>query len=89
MKNKPFANYVFLILFTSSGLFFNQLFVKTSFGNTFRISNSLDTDLAQHFVGTDLDPNVLQRLQADQTIGKELRFEIACGLFEAVQPMIR
>ena len=33
--------------------------------NTTKVSNSLDPDQAQHFVGPDLDPNCLQRLAAD------------------------
>ena len=36
------------------------------FFNTFRVSNSLDPDLARHFVGPDLGPNCLQRLSADK-----------------------
>ena len=39
------------------------------------VSNSLDPDEAQHFVGPDLGPNCLQRLSADDTrtlVGKEL-----------------
>ena len=31
------------------------------------MSNSLDPDQAQHFVGPDLGPNCLQRLSADDT----------------------
>ena len=31
----------------------------------FRVSNSLDPDQDQHFVGPDLGPNCLQRLSAD------------------------
>ena len=31
------------------------------------MSNSLDSDQAQHFVGPDLGPNCLQRLSADDT----------------------
>ena len=34
------------------------------FFNTIRVSNSLDPDKAQHFVGPDLGPNCLQRLLA-------------------------
>ena len=34
-------------------------------GNTFRVSNSLDPDQAQHFVRPDLGPNCLQRLSAE------------------------
>ena len=32
-----------------------------------RVSNSLDPDQAQHFVGPDLGPNCLQRISADDT----------------------
>ena len=32
-----------------------------------RVSNSLDSDQARHFVGPDLGPNCLQRLSADDT----------------------
>ena len=35
------------------------------FFKTIRVSNSLDPDQAQHFVGPDLGPNCLQRLLAD------------------------
>ena len=45
--------------------FLNKLFQKSSFRNTIRVSNSLDPDQAPHFVGSDLGPNYLQRLSAD------------------------
>ena len=35
--------------------------------NTIRVSNSLDPDQARHLMGSDLDPNCLQRLSADDT----------------------
>ena len=38
---------------------------------TIRVSNSLDPDQAQHFVGPDLDPNCFEKLSAD-IAGKEL-----------------
>ena len=41
------------------------------FFNTVRVSNILDPDRAQHFVGPDLGPNCLQRLSAD-IVGKEV-----------------
>ena len=48
--------------------FFSKL---TSSKNCFRningVSNSLDPDQAQHFVGPDLGPNCLQKLSADDT----------------------
>ena len=51
------------ILF-SADLFQNQLFRKILSGIP-PVSNSLDPDQAQHFVGPDLGPNCLQRLSAD------------------------
>ena len=54
--------------------FQSQTFLKNSFRNTIRVSNSLDPDQAQHFVGPDLGPNgpdlgpnCLQKLSADDT----------------------
>ena len=38
---------------------------KKSFRNTIRVLNSLDPDQARHFVGSDLVPNCLQRISAD------------------------
>ena len=49
---------VFLIFF-----FFRKK--KKTFRNTIRVSNSLDSDQARHFVGPDLDPNCLQGLSVD------------------------
>ena len=45
--------------------------IFNSLDAAFRVSNSLDPDQAQHFVGPDLGPNCLQRLPAD-IAGKEL-----------------
>ena len=46
----------FACFFVICGLFFLKLsFSKNSFKNTFRVSNSLDPDQAQRFVGPDLD----------------------------------
>ena len=39
------------------------------FFNTIRVSNSLDSDQARHFVGPDLGPDCLQRLSADNKSG--------------------
>ena len=38
------------------------------FFNTILVSNNLDPDQAQHFVGPDLGPNCLQRLVADKKV---------------------
>ena len=48
--------------FLLSANFFKIIFLKTFSRNTIRMSNSLDPDQAQHFVGPDLDPNCLQSL---------------------------
>ena len=53
--------------FLSSADFFKITFFRKSFRNTIRVSNSLNPDQAQHFVGPDLGPNCLQRLSADDT----------------------
>ena len=45
---------------------------KNYFRNTIRVSNGLDLDQDQHFVGPDLGPNYLQRLLAD---GKSYHFQ--------------
>ena len=63
-------------LFCHLWIFFLKLtFSKKSFRNTIKVSNSLDPDQAQHFVGPDLGPNCSQRLSADDKsplVGKEL-----------------
>ena len=60
---EPFSRFFFVVCW----FFQNQLFLKNSFRNTFRVSNSLDPDQAWRFVGPDLGPNCLQRLSADKT----------------------
>ena len=43
-------------------IFFSKsTFEKKYFRNTIRVSNTLDPDWAQYFVGSDVRPNVLQR----------------------------
>ena len=54
-----------LTISASTHLFCHLLtffFSKSSFSNTFRVSNSLDPDQARRIVGPDLGPNCLQRL---------------------------
>ena len=55
------------MLFCSLLFFFKINFSKNSFGNTIRVSNSLDPDQARHSVGPDLGPNCLQKLSADDS----------------------
>ena len=43
--------------------------------NTIRVSNSLDQDQGQHFVGPDLGPNCLQRLSADNKSGQRVKYK--------------
>ena len=57
----------FCMLFCRRLIFFKINFLKNSFRNTIRVSNSLDPDQAQHFVGPDLGQNCLQKLSADDT----------------------
>ena len=54
----------------------NSLFFSgKSFGNTIRVSNSLDPDQNRHSVGPDLGSNCLQKLSADDTDrGKVLNY---------------
>ena len=47
------------------------MFLKNSFRNTIRVSNSLDPDQARQNVGPDLGPNCLQRLSADKNVCRE------------------
>ena len=56
---------------SSADFFSKSTFMKNSFRNTIRLSNTLDSDQARHFVGLDLGSNCLQRLSADDT--KSLR----------------
>ena len=62
------AYWVILHAFLSSADFFSKsTFSKNSFRNTIKVSNRMDPDQAQCFVGPDMDPNCLQRLSADIT----------------------
>ena len=53
--------------FLSSADCSKSTFLKNSFRNTIRVSNSLDPDQARQKVGPDLGPNCLLRLSADDT----------------------
>ena len=55
------------MLFYRLLLFSESIFSKNSFRNTIRVSNSLNPDQAQHFVGPVLGSNFLQLLSADDT----------------------
>ena len=53
------------------------LLIRNFFRNVIRVSNSLDPDQAQHFVGPDLGPNCLQRLSTDDTC--RVKFGVVLG----------
>ena len=46
-------------------------FMKNSFMNTIRVSNSLDPDQDGHSVDPELGPNFLQRLPVDITSSRQ------------------
>ena len=48
-------------------IFSKSTFFKNSFRNTIRVSNGLDQDQAQCFVGSNLGLNCLQKLSADDS----------------------
>ena len=53
------------MLLLSSVDFSEFTFFFNSLRNTIRVSNGLDPDQDQHYVGPDLGPNCLSRLSAD------------------------
>ena len=55
------------MLFCRLLIFFKINFLKNSFRNIFRMSNSLDPDQARRFVGPDLGQNCLPKLSEDDT----------------------
>ena len=57
----------FMLILSSADIFSISTFLKNSLKNTISVSNNLDPDQAQRFVGPDLGPNCLQRLLADDT----------------------
>ena len=54
------SNFACLFLSFADFFFFKINIFKTIFRNTIRVSDSLDPDLVQHFVGPDVGPNCLQ-----------------------------
>ena len=55
-------------ILSSADFFFSKLtFSKNYYKNTIKVPNSFDPDRARHLIGSDLDPNCLQRLSADDT----------------------
>ena len=64
---------IILPVFCHLLIFFSEsTFSKKSFRNTIRVSNSLDTDQAQHFVWPDLGPNCLERFKDIYSCPKEI-----------------
>ena len=66
----------FCLHFSCLLIFSNQLFHKKFFleyfWNIIRLSNSLDPDQAQQFVGPDLGLNCLQKLLSDDTSRRKI-----------------
>ena len=56
-----------MLFLSSAESFSKSTFSINSFRNTIRVSNILDPDQGQHFVGPDLGPNCLQRLSTNGT----------------------
>ena len=54
--------------------FSKSTFSKSSFKNAIRVSNSLNPNQAQHFVGPDMGPNCLQKLSAVNTSRQRVKF---------------
>ena len=61
---------LFMLLLSSAEFFQDKHFQKKSFGNTIRVTNSLDPEQDRRFVGPDLGTNCLQRLSADVNASK-------------------
>ena len=70
------AGYIFMC-FVFADFFFDVIFFENSFRNTIKVSNRLDPDQAQHFVGPDLGRNYLQRLSADDTSKQSVKVGMA------------
>ena len=56
-------------------------FSKKIFRNAIKVSYGMDPDQAGRFVGSDLGPNILQRLSVDDT--RSLRVNYSQGPFES------
>ena len=59
--------FFFFAFFVVCQFFSKSTFLKNSFGNTIKVSTSVDPDQTVHFDEPDLGPNCLQRLSADDT----------------------
>ena len=58
----------FFMLFCCLLTFIKINFLKNSLRNTVKVSNGLNPDQDQHFVGPDLGPICLQRLSAEEKV---------------------
>ena len=66
--------------------FSKSTFLKNSFRNTIRVSNSLDPYQAWHFVRPDLGPNCLQRLSADNIRRQRYKYRLLLKLCKRFGP---
>ena len=71
------ADFFKITIFEKFLIFSKSLFLKNSFRNTTRVSDSLDPDQARHFGGPDLGPNCLQKLSADDTRRQRVKSMVA------------
>ena len=55
-------------------------FSQNSFRNSLKVSNSFDLDQVEKIVRSDLDPNSLQRLSADDRIQQIISHEYEVAL---------
>ena len=74
---------IFRVFFCRLLKFSKQTFSKNSFGNTIRVSNSLNKDQARRYVRPDLGSNCLQRLSANDTRVIVLQTLFICALILA------
>ena len=62
------GNFLYVFYLSFAEFFYsNFTFSISFFTNTIRVSNRLDPDKGQHFIGPDLGANCFQRLSADDT----------------------
>ena len=84
---------IFVMIFCRLPIFFFKIifFIKIfrEYHHMIRVSNKLDPDQAQCFVGTDLGPNCLQGYQQTTPVGKELINEIAAFQPTQILPIRR
>ena len=54
---------------------------KNPLRNAVRLTNRLDSDQAQHFVGPDFGPNCVQKLSTDDTSRQSVKYKMSQNAF--------